>query len=71
MRPLSLAGLVLVAAGTFVLIRGLSFTSQKSVFKVGEFEASVEEQRTVPPWVGGLALVGGLVLIVAGVRRRS
>ena len=71
MRPLSLVGLILVAAGAFVLLRGLSFTSQKSVLKVGDFQASVEEHRTVPPWVGGLLVAGGILLIVGGSRRRS
>jgi hypothetical protein len=71
MRPLSLVGLALVAVGGFILLRGLSFTSQKSVLKVGDFQASVEEHRTVPPWIGGLALAGGIVLLAAGTRRRS
>jgi hypothetical protein len=71
MRPLSLAGIALVALGAFVLVRGLSFTSQKSVVKVGDFQATVEEHRTVPAWVGGLAVAGGLVLLVAGSRRRQ
>lgn len=71
MRPLSIAGIVLIAVGTFVLVRGLSFTSQKSVIKVGDFKASVEERREVPAWAGGLAVAGGLVLLVAGSRRRS
>ena len=71
MRPLSLAGIVLIAIGTFVLVRGLSFTSQKSVFKVGDFQASVEERRDVPAWAGGLAMAGGVVLLLVGSRRRS
>ena len=71
MRPLSLVGLVLVAVGGFILLRGLSFTSQKSVFKVGDFQASVEEHKTVPAWVGGLVLAGGLVLLLGAGRRRS
>jgi hypothetical protein len=71
MRPLTLAGLALVAIGGFVLVRGLSFTSQKSVLKVGDFQATVEEQRTVPAWVGGLAVAAGVVLLVGGARRRS
>ena len=71
MRPLSLVGLVLVAAGAFVLLRGLSFTSQKSVLKVGDFQASVEEHRAVPAWVGGVLVAAGLLLIVGGSRRRS
>ena len=70
MRPLSFVGLALVAAGAFVLVRGLSFTSQKSVLKVGDFQASVEEHRTVPPWVGGLLVAGGILLIAGGSRRR-
>ena len=69
MRPLSLVGLVLVAVGGFILLRGLSFTSQKSVLKVGDFQATVEEHRTVPPWIGGLVLAGGVMLLVGGRRR--
>jgi len=70
MRPLSLVGLVLVAVGGFILLRGLSFTSQKSVLKVGDFQATVEEHRTVPPWIGGALFAGGVVLLLGGGRRR-
>jgi hypothetical protein len=69
MRPLALAGLVLLVLGGFILLRGLSFTSQKSVFEVGDFKASLEERREVPAWAGALAAAGGLVLLVAGRRR--
>jgi hypothetical protein len=71
MRPFTLAGLALLLIGGFILLRGLSFTSQKSVLKVGDFQASVEERRAVPAWIGGLAVVGGLILLVAGTRRRQ
>jgi hypothetical protein len=71
MRPLTLAGLVLLVLGGYVLLRGLSFTSQKSVIKVGDFKASVEERREVPAWVGAVALAGGIVLLVSGTRRRG
>jgi hypothetical protein len=69
MRPLAIAGLLLLILGGFILLRGFSFTSQKSVLKVGDFQASVEERREVPGWAGALALAGGLVLLVAGSRR--
>lgn len=71
MRPATLVGLVLVAVGGFILIRGLSYTSDRSVFKVGDIEASLEQKRSVPAWAGGLAAAAGLVLIVAGSRRRG
>jgi hypothetical protein len=71
MRPATLVGLVLVAVGGFILFRGLSYTSDRSVFKVGDIEASLEQKRSVPAWAGGLAAAAGLVLIVAGSRRRG
>jgi len=71
MRPLTLTGLALLVLGGFVLLRGLSYTSQKSVLKVGDFHATVEERQTVPPWIGAVAVVAGIVLLVAGSRRRG
>jgi hypothetical protein len=71
MRPLTLVGLALLVLGGFVLFRGLNYTSRKSVLKVGDFNATVEERQTVPPWVGAVAVVGGIVLLVAGSRRRG
>jgi len=32
---------------------------------------TAEESRTVPPWAAGIAVVAGLVLVVAGVRQRA
>ncbi len=71
MRPHTLVGLALLVLGGFVLFRGLSYTSQKSVLKVGDFNATVEERQAVPPWVGAVAIVGGIALLVAGSRRRG
>jgi hypothetical protein len=71
MRPSFLIGVILLVLGGFVLFRGLSFTSKREVVKVGDLRASVDEQRTVPAWVGGLALAAGLGLIVIGVSKRA
>ncbi len=69
MKPHVVAGIVLVALGVFIVLRGLSYGSGRSVVRVGDFQASVEEQRAIPTWVGGAAIVGGLLLVGAGVRR--
>ena len=66
-----IAGIVIAALGMFVLLRGLNYGTQRSVMRIGDIQASVSESRPVPPWVGGVAIVGGLVLIGAGLRGRS
>lgn len=71
MRVLTLIGLLLAVAGGVVLYRGFSYTRNKSTLKLGDFEASLEQRESIPNWVGGVALAGGLVLIGAGLRRRS
>ncbi len=71
MRPLILAGIVLLGLGVFVLVRGASFTSRRNVLQVGDLKVSATERQSIPPWVGGVALVGGLALIVAGARKRA
>ena len=71
MRPLTIAGIILIAFGAFVLVRGASFTSRRDVLKVGDVKVTADEQRSIPPWAGWLAVVAGGALAVAGLRRRS
>jgi hypothetical protein len=71
MRPLSLVGVVLLILGAFVLLRGLSYKSKDEVLKVGDLKASVEQKHAVPAWAGGVAIVAGIVLIGAGMKRRA
>lgn len=68
---LVLLGILLIAVGGYVILRGLNYTSERSVIRVGDFEASMEEKRPVPAWAGGLVVVAGLALVVAGGRRRQ
>jgi hypothetical protein len=73
MKPQVILGIVLVGLGAFIVLRGLSYGSGRSVVRVGDFQASVEEQRAIPVWVGGVAFVGGLLLVGVGFgsRRRG
>jgi hypothetical protein len=70
-KPLTLIGLLLIGLGAFVLVNGFSFTSNRQVLKVGSLEASVKEERAVPAWVGGVALLLGLGLVANAGRRRT
>ena len=71
MKPMVIVGIVLAGLGAFLLLKGLSYRSQSSVINIGDLHASVSEQHAVPPWIGGVAIAAGVVLIVTGAGRRS
>jgi hypothetical protein len=70
MKPQLVVGILLLALGAFIVFRGLTYGSQHNVMQVGDMRASVETRRTVPTWVGAVALVGGALLVGAGLQRR-
>jgi uncharacterized membrane protein len=71
MRPQALIGIVLVILGAFIVFRGVSYKSKDEVLRVGDLKASVEEKHAVPTWAGGVAIVAGVVLLAAGMKRRA
>ena len=71
MRPLSLVGIILLALGAFIVFRGATYKSRDEVLKVGDLKASVEEKHAVPTWAGGVAIIAGIVLLAAGMKRRT
>jgi hypothetical protein len=70
MKPLVIGGIVIAGLGAFLLLKGFTYGSRSSVLKVGDVQVSAEEHHTIPAWVGGVAVVGGLVMIGAGVGKR-
>jgi hypothetical protein len=69
MRVLQIVGAILVLGGLYVLIKSPSYSSDKSVLKIGDVEAKVSQQHAIPPWAGGAAVMAGVVLIVVGARK--
>jgi len=64
----------LIALGGLALVyHGFNYTRREKVFDVGPIHATADEQErvSVPPILGGLALVGGIVLLVVGGKKRS
>lgn len=71
MRPLGWVGLVLLVAGAVVLaMGGFGFTKEREEIDVGPVEVAAERRGFVPPVVGGIAMVVGVVLIVAARRAK-
>ena len=50
---------------------GLYYTKREKVLDIGPIEATKETRKTIPipPVVGGIALAGGIVLVVSGIRK--
>ena len=71
MKPSILAGIAMIAIGAFLYLRGGSFTTREDVIKVGDLKVSAEEKHSLSPWIAGIAVVGGIVLIAAGARSRA
>jgi hypothetical protein len=71
MRALQITGLLLLGLAGYALVKGISYTSQRSVLEVGEFKASMEEKRAVPPWAAAVAGGFGVVLLIMGSRKRG
>lgn len=72
MKPMVIVGVILIIIGIVALVYGgISYTTKEKVVDVGPLEASVEDEKTIPlpPILGGIALVGGIVLVIAGSRR--
>jgi uncharacterized membrane protein YidH (DUF202 family) len=73
MRASLVAGIVLIVLGALILAYGgFSYTQREKVIDIGPIEATAETEEHVPlpPILGGAAIVGGIVLLVAGNRRR-
>ncbi|MDQ3170585.1 MAG: DUF3185 domain-containing protein [Acidobacteriota bacterium] len=68
----NIIGVILIVVGLIGLIwGGLSYTREEKVLDLGPIEATAERRETIPvtPLAGGLALAGGIVLLVAGRKR--
>ena len=70
---MKIIGVVLVVLGVLSLVYGgISYNRERTVLDVGPFKATATEQKNIPlsPIVGGVALLGGVLLLVVP-RKRS
>jgi hypothetical protein len=67
----TILGVALIAIGLLALAyQGFSYTTQKKVVDIGPIQATKEEHHTIPlpPVLGALALLSGVVVVVADKR---
>ena len=73
-KPIIHVGIALILLGIVALAyQGITYTSREKVGDVGPRQAGVDTQKTIPlsPLMGGLVLLGGIVLVVVGLKKSS
>jgi uncharacterized membrane protein HdeD (DUF308 family) len=74
MKPISIAGVILIVLGLVALAyQGFSYTTPETIRDMGPVHATADRQKTlpIPPIVGIVAVVGGVALVVAGMRKAA
>jgi uncharacterized membrane protein len=65
-------GIILIVIGIFIFAyQGFTYTTREKIVDIGPIHMTAERTRTVPlpPIVGGISLVGGIVLLVVGKKK--
>ena len=73
MKPIMLVGIVLIVLGVVALAyQGITYTSREKIIDIGPIHATADTKKTIPlsPILGGVALAGGIVLAIIGIRAK-
>ena len=72
MNPKIVLAIILIALGIAVFAyQGITYTTREKVVDLGPLHVTAEKTKTVPlsPILGGIAIVGGIVLLVMGSKK--
>jgi hypothetical protein len=66
LKPRTLIGIILIAIGIVAFAyHGITYKSREKIVAIGSVQVTAEKTKTFPlPPIVGVALVGGLVLLV-------
>jgi hypothetical protein len=74
MKPTAIVGVLLIVLGLVALAyQGFTYTKRETIIDIGPIKATADRQKTIPlpPVVGAVAVVGGIVLLVLGGRKSA
>ena len=72
MKTNTLLAIILIAVGVIAFAyQGITYTTREKVIDLGPLQMTAEKTKTfpLPPIVGAIALVGGIVLLVMGSKK--
>jgi len=71
---MKLVGIILIVLGVLALVyQGIQYTTREKILDIGSIKVSADSKKTIPlpPIVGGVTLVAGIVLIFLDRRKTS
>ncbi len=72
MKTYTLTGIILIVIGIIAFAyQGITYTTREKIVDVGPIQVTSDTTKTLPlpPIVGGIALVGGIVVLVIGSKK--
>jgi hypothetical protein len=72
MKTYTLTGIILIVIGIVAFAyQGITYTTREKVVDLGPIQVTADKTKTLPlpPLVGAVALVGGIVLLVMGSKK--
>lgn len=73
MKKYTVIGIVLIVLGVAALaFQGITYTTREKAVDLGPIQVTTERTRNIPlpPILGGIELVGGIVLLVTASNKR-
>jgi uncharacterized membrane protein HdeD (DUF308 family) len=74
MKPTAIVGVLLIVLGLVALAyQGFTYTKRETVIDIGPIKATADREKTIPlpPVVGAVAVVGGVLVLVLGGRKSA
>jgi hypothetical protein len=72
MKTPTILGIALILLGLVAFAyQGITYTTRENVIDLGPLQATVDKKETIPlpPLVGGVAVAGGVALLIVGIRK--
>jgi hypothetical protein len=73
MKTQILIAIILIAIGVIAFAyEGITYMSREKIIDFGPLEVTAQEKETIslPPVLGGISLVGGIVLLIFSTRKK-
>jgi hypothetical protein len=73
MKTTLIIAIFLIAIGVVAFAyQGITYTTREKVVDIGPLQVTADTTRTLPlpPIIGAIALVGGIVVLVVGTRKK-